>query len=151
MRARLFPLFIAVAVGVVGCRQPLAPDRSGTPVPTLAPEQQADRAEETKSARPKVSTPLQTLADRSARERRPIAAIARELHLRTQGERVQVQVRTLPAGQKAAQAAIAAVGGEATGATSDGALVQGWVPVAALDALAAYPDVLFIEGPTYMR
>lgn len=149
MRARLLPLLMALAAGGIGCGQPLAPDSPGAR--PESPDPRADPASETKNGRPKVDTALQELIDRPAREHRPMAEIAEQLGFVVQGDKVQVQIRTAPTGQKAAQAAIVAVGGVATGATSDGALVQGWVPVTAIDALAAYPDVLFIERPHYAR
>jgi hypothetical protein len=150
MRARLLPLFMAVAASMVGCRQPLAPSPQAEGAAQETSDPQARPDKKPGNPRPKVSSALQTLADRSARERRPLAEIAQELNLRTEGDLVQVQVRTSPEGQKAAQAAFVAVGGKATKVTSDGTLVQGWVPVTAFEALAAYPEVLFIEGPTYL-
>lgn len=64
--------------------------------------------------------------------------------------RVQVQL-TVSAGQaEAASEAVAAFGGKVTGLSIDKTIIQGFMPVANLEALAAHEAVQFVAAPEQM-
>ena len=67
--------------------------------------------------------------------------------LRISGDRVHVQVVTHQAGWEGAVKAIAEAGGEVTGVGFGDTLIQGWLPVDALEPVAAEEDVYFIRRP----
>ena len=61
--------------------------------------------------------------------------------------REHVQLTISPATQQQIVAAVAAVGGEITGSGNDGTVLQGWLPRAALQTIAARQDVFRIRRP----
>lgn len=65
--------------------------------------------------------------------------------LRLEDDRLQVRLSVRSA--EAATAAVLALGGEVTKRSHDGALLQAWLPLGALEALAAHPEVLMIRRP----
>jgi len=67
--------------------------------------------------------------------------------LRISGDRVHVQVVTHQAGWEGAVQAMTEAGGEVTGVGFGDTLIQGWLPVDALETVAAEEDVYFIRRP----
>lgn len=65
--------------------------------------------------------------------------------LRLEGGRLQVRLSVRSA--EAATAAVLALGGAVTKRSHDGALLQAWLPLAALEPLAAHPEVTMIRRP----
>ena len=91
-----------------------------------------------------------TLNDVSAAARVSVQAaldLAQARSLRTSGGRVHVQIVVQALGLQAILDAIAAAGGEVTGVGSDGALIQGWLPVESLDAIASQDGVQLVRRP----
>jgi subtilisin family serine protease len=74
-------------------------------------------------------------------------ALAESGSLRLSGDRVHVQILTHAAELEDATQAVAEAGGEVTGVAFEDTLIQGWLPVNALEAVAAHEDVFFIRRP----
>ena len=74
-------------------------------------------------------------------------ALAESESLRLSGDRVHVQILTHAPGLEGAVQAMTEAGGEVTGVGFGDTLIQGWLPVDALEALAAQEDVFFIRRP----
>jgi hypothetical protein len=74
-------------------------------------------------------------------------AYAKTHSLRLSGNQVHVQIVTHAAGVHGATQAIAEAGGEVTGVGSNGTLIQGWLPVDALQTMVADANVLYIRRP----
>ncbi len=66
---------------------------------------------------------------------------------RLEEQRLQVQVAVAEGAQEAVIARIADLGGLATGAASEPARLQAWLPLDALEALAAMDEVLMLRRP----
>lgn len=94
---------------------------------------------------PKLDSALADLA--AAGEDSAQKALAQSQALRLSGDRVHVQVVTEAVRLQGALQAVHAAGGEVTGVGSDSALIQGWLPIVALEDVAADDDVLFIRRP----
>ena len=76
-------------------------------------------------------------------------ALAESESLRLSGDRVHVQILTHAPGLEGAVQAMIEAGGEVTGVGFGDTLIQGWLPVDALEALAAQEDVFFIRRPIH--
>lgn len=87
------------------------------------------------------------LATVAAHSPQAAVAWAEDQGLRLSGGRVHMQIVTFAAGLEGAVRAVTGAGGEVTGVGNDGALIQGWLPVAELEAVAADSTVLFIRRP----
>ena len=75
------------------------------------------------------------------------ADLAENRNLRTHHGQVQVQI-TVSAGQSnSAAAAVHSLGGEISGRSKDGHLLQGWLPARALLSLAEHSSVAYIRPP----
>jgi subtilisin family serine protease len=74
-------------------------------------------------------------------------ALAESGSLRLSGDRVHVQILTHAPGLEGVVQAMTEAGGEVTGVGFGDTLIQGWLPVDALEALAAQEDVFFIRRP----
>jgi len=74
-------------------------------------------------------------------------ALAESGSLRLSGDLVHVQIVTHAPGLDGAVQAITGAGGEVTGVGFGDTLIQGWLPVDALEAVAAHEDVHFIRRP----
>lgn len=99
------------------------------------------------SRNPKLDSALADVAESAGVSLASALDVARSIGLRLDGERVHVQVSTHAEGQKAATQAVIESGGEVTKSSPDGTLLQGWLPVSALDAVAACPDVYLVRRP----
>lgn len=73
--------------------------------------------------------------------------VARLQSLRLSDSRVQVQIVTHPAGLENAMRAVAGAGGEVTDIGNDRTLIQGWLPIRSLRAVADEDDVYLIRRP----
>ena len=60
---------------------------------------------------------------------------------------MQVKVTTHPEGVQSVTEAIVAAGGEVTGSANGDTWLQAWIPIGALDAIAAQDDVQYISRP----
>ncbi|MBN1641757.1 MAG: S8 family serine peptidase [Anaerolineae bacterium] len=96
---------------------------------------------------PKLDAAMDALVAAAALPEGDLPAAARSSSLRTEGDRVHVQVVVGEEGWAAAAQAIGSAGGEVTSVTRGKTLIQGWVPVSALLSLAARPDVYAILRP----
>ena len=96
---------------------------------------------------PRLDDALVELAAQPAAERAAEASSAGGLRL--QDGRVQARLVIAPNGEEAARAAVAAAGGEVTGAL-DGVL-QVWLPPAALAAVADSTGVAYLGAPDYAQ
>ncbi len=76
-----------------------------------------------------------------------LATLAQETGVRLEGERAQVQLVIDASQRKQVSQAVAALGGEITGARLDGTLLQGWAPLSALQALAQRPGIHYVKRP----
>jgi len=73
--------------------------------------------------------------------------LAKSQSLRLSGDRVHVQIVTHARGMENVVGSITKAGGEVTGIGNDDTLVQGWLPVDALETVAAQEDVYLIRRP----
>jgi subtilisin family serine protease len=73
--------------------------------------------------------------------------LAKSVSLGLSDNRVQVQITTHAPGSENAIKAIVEAGGEVTGVSDDHTLIQGWLPVNALETIAAQPDVYYVHRP----
>jgi subtilisin family serine protease len=101
-----------------------------------------------RSARnPKLDSYLASLAAAAESSPGEALALAEAGSLRLSGDRVHVQILTHAPGLEGATQAVAEAGGEVTGVAFEDTLIQGWLPVDALEAVAAHEDVYFIRRP----
>ena len=96
---------------------------------------------------PKLDASMAGLAAAAETSAQATQAWAEAQALRLSGDRVHVQIATFAVGLPGAIAAVTKAGGEVTKVGNDGALIQGWLPVAALETVAADDSVLFIRRP----
>ena len=75
-------------------------------------------------------------------------ALAESGGLRFLGDRVQVKITTHPEGVQSVTEAVVAAGGEVTGSANGDTWLQAWIPVAALDTIAAQDDVYYSAVPS---
>ena len=80
-----------------------------------------------------------------------VASVAGAEGLRLDDGRVQAQIAVDPARADDVSAAVAAVGGTVTGAIGGGALLQAWLPVAALERLADRGGVAQVRRPAVVQ
>ena len=73
--------------------------------------------------------------------------LAQSAGLRFVGDRVQVKITTHPEGVQSVTEAVVAAGGEVTGSANGDTWLQAWIPVGALDTIAAQDDVQYISRP----
>ena len=98
-------------------------------------------------AHPRLDDALAALAAQPAGERAAETATAEGLRL--ESGRVQARLVVAPGQQEAARAAVAAAGGEVTGALGDA--LQVWLPPAALTVVADAPGVTYLGVPDYAQ
>lgn len=96
---------------------------------------------------PKLDSTMAHLAANAQNSRRSALDLAASQALRLSGDRVQAQIVTTASSLDSALQAVAEVGGEVTGIGSSGSLIQGWLPMVALEELAADDAVLQIRRP----
>jgi uncharacterized delta-60 repeat protein len=152
---RLAALLIVVALALVGGVQgvaaplPQAPTPFETaPLPAEALSWTTDMPAGARATQnPKLDPALAGLA--AAAETSPQAALAwaEAQALRLSGDRVQVQVASDAAHLPGAIEAVNKAGGEVTKTGNDATLIQGWLPVDALEVVAASEDVYLIRRP----
>jgi hypothetical protein len=73
--------------------------------------------------------------------------LAESRNLSTQDDKVQIQITIADAQTQAAIAAVQSLGGEISGRSNDGRLLQGWLPPQALPHLAEQKSVAYIRPP----
>ena len=100
-----------------------------------------------RSPHPRLDDTLAELAVQPAGERAADATTTDGL--RVQDGRVQTRLVVTPDGQDAARAAVAAAGGEVTGALGDA--LQVWLPPAALKTVANSDGVAYLSVPDYAQ
>jgi len=96
---------------------------------------------------PKLDSSMDKLASASEVSDQQALDRAGSLGLRLSGQRVQAQITIDAAGLRSVREAVAKAGGEITGAANQDALLQGWLPVSALESLAGLDAVLQIRRP----
>jgi subtilisin family serine protease len=96
---------------------------------------------------PKLDSTLADVATRAEDSIQRALASARSQSLRLSGDRVHVQIVTHAAGLQRAIQAVIEAGGEVTKVGNDAALIQGWLPLNALETVAADDDVYLIRRP----
>ncbi|MFO7742593.1 MAG: S8 family serine peptidase [Anaerolineae bacterium] len=146
-------VLIAALVLVASAQTAAAPARqAGVPFDTipLPPEALSwtpDLIGGTRTSRnPRLDSAMNELA--SAQDSQAALTAAQSQSLRLSGGRVQVQVATHPHGIQGAVRAVTEAGGEVTVIRKDAMLFQGWLPMAALEDVAADDDVYLIRRPT---
>ena len=104
-------------------------------------------ADEPTARNPKLDSVLAQLvaAQTSAGE---VKNLAESQSLRLSDNRVHIQIVTHAAGLASVTAAVTDAGGEVTGIGQNDTLIQGWLPIEALEKVAAENDVYFIRRPT---
>lgn len=110
---------------------------------TIAPA----RADEPSTRPPKLDSTLAQLASASTASGGAVNAQAESSAIRLVNGRVQVQIVTDSANLAAVKAAVSQAGGEVTGVGQHDTLVQGWLPPAALEAIANRREVYFVRRP----
>ncbi len=96
---------------------------------------------------PKMDSVLAELATASRTSMTQALALAQASALKLAGDRVQVKITTHAAAAENVTRAVVAAGGEVTGRANGATWLQAWLPIAALDALAAEKDVDTISRP----
>ncbi len=99
------------------------------------------------ASNPKMDSDLAALATAASAASGDASALTQSEGLRFQGDRVQVKITTHPEGVQAVTAAVVAAGGEVTGSANGDTWLQAWIPVSALDTIAAEADVAYISRP----
>jgi uncharacterized repeat protein (TIGR01451 family) len=74
--------------------------------------------------------------------------LAHAQSLNLSGERVQIQIVVRAQGVEKVVGAVTKAGGEVTGVGNEDTLIQGWLPVDALETVAAQDDVYLIRRPS---
>ena len=153
--SQLFSLFLILTLLLSSIPNGLAANIDQPPQPfdiIRIPAQALNVTEEAAPEKQSVALPGldSTLTDLvAANKASPQAAsdLARQRGLRTSASRVYVQFVVDAGNLERAKSAILQNGGQVTGVSNDGGLLQGWLPVDALEGLAAAPDVHFIRRP----
>ncbi len=101
----------------------------------------------TAASNPKLDSVLAELAAAGQTAPAQARALAQASSLKLAGERVQVKIVTRAAAAETVTQAVIAAGGEVTGSANGATWLQAWLPIAALDALAAENDVDTISRP----
>jgi len=99
------------------------------------------------ASNPKMDSDLAALASAGSASSGDALTQAQSSGLRFLGDRVQVKITTHPEGVQAVTEAVVAAGGEVTGRANGDTWLQAWVPVPALDTIAAEADVYYISRP----
>jgi subtilisin family serine protease len=99
------------------------------------------------SRNPKLDSFLSDVAGAAKISTEEAVALAESHSLRISAGRVHVQIVTHAPGVKAAIQAVTGAGGEVTGVAYGDTLIQGWLPVEALETVAVQDDVYFIRRP----
>ena len=143
--------FLLLMGSVSSHAAPLPPQSGGFEVVKLPPQALSIgpgfAQPQTAPGNPKMDSDLARLATMSRVSVAQALNQAQSSALRVAGDRVQVKI-TVPSG--AAQKVIAAAGaagGEVTGSANGDTWLQAWLPVGALDAMAALADVDYISRP----
>jgi subtilisin family serine protease len=122
------------------------PDSLGAPPPPE--ERAAGLAAETRTARnPKLDSVLADVAVVARVSEARAIAQARSQSLRLSGDRVHIQLVTEASVLQSAVHIVTQAGGEVTGVGYDDTLIQGWLPVNALERVAARDEVHYIRRP----
>jgi subtilisin family serine protease len=95
----------------------------------------------------KLDSALGALAAAAKDSTETALAWARAHALRLSGDRVQVQIATRAEGLQRAIRALTAAGGQVTKVSNDSAWIQAWLPLDALEAVAADNDIYLIRRP----
>src|SRR4051794_31785479 len=95
-----------------------------------------------KSQNPKLDSTVNQLVSRARASSVDAAGLARAQSLRVSGDKVYLQVSIRAGSLAGVVKAIVGAGGQATGIGNDNTLLQGWLPVGALETIAAERDVL---------
>ena len=99
---------------------------------------------------PEVPGLAPTLADLAAAAKvsyQAASELAQAREVRLVGTQVHVQIAVHPGSSKSVTEAVKRAGGQITGSNNYGDLLQGWLPVDALEAMASQEDVLQIRPP----
>jgi len=130
---------------------PLPPSAGGFEVVKLPPQALSMGANlaqaQMASGNPKMDSELARLMTISQVSVAQALDQAQSSALRLAGDRVQVKITSRPGGAQNVIAAVAAAGGEVTGSANGDTWLQAWLPVGALDTIAAQPDVDYISRP----
>ncbi len=152
---RLVSLILMAALLLMGSLHSVAapPPRAALPYETVSLPPEARSWTPDAMAAPRASRHPQldsAMADLAAAADGSIAgaqALAGAQSLRLSDHRVQVQIVTHSPGLQRAIRAVAEAGGEVTVVGRDETLIQGWLPIGALEAVAAHDDVYLIRRP----
>lgn len=151
LAALLLVATVTLAGNLHGAAAPLSPETPAFETTVLPPEALSWTSNLNGSAHDAAASGLDAamagLATAAADSPQAAAAWAEDQALRLSDGRVHMQIVTFAAGLDEAIRAVAAAGGEVTGVSNDSALIQGWLPVAALQAVAADDSVLLIRRP----
>lgn len=140
---------LGLAGNLPGAAAPAPQDNAPFATLSLPPEAlswSADPADKPQR-HPRLDSTLDDLAGAAEESVEAALALARARSLRLSGDRVHVQVVTHAPGLQGALAAMAMAGGQVTKVGADSALIQGWLPITALAAVAAHEDVYLIRRP----
>ena len=99
------------------------------------------------SSNTKMDSDLAALATAGSAAAGDALAAAESGGLRLLGDRVQVKITTHPEGVQSVTEAVSAAGGEVTGSANGDTWLQAWIPLGALDTIAAREDVDYISRP----
>lgn len=152
--SRILLLFILLALILLGSLQSSAAPSNDDGVPfetmTLPPKHawtlDVHDIRQT-SQNPKLDSALADLAAAAKDSPQTVLALADILSLRLSGDRVHVQIVTETSGLQSALRAVEQVGGEVTKAADNGTLIQGWLPITALETVSANAGVYLIRRP----
>lgn len=143
----LFGLALIVAPPQPGAAAPATPAAwSVMALPPAAAQAPVLNARDN-ARNPKLDAALAELAAQAATPA-AAAALATTRGLRLEGARVQAEIAVDPAEAASVVLAIQGLGGTVTGQAQAGALLQGWLPIAALARVAALDAVEAVRRPT---
>ena len=153
-RSRLVSLLLTlvwILAGVSSSLAALPPGDKVFGVIALPPQAQSVSADFAVHARassyPKLDSAMASLAAVAKVSTEEAANLAKSRLLRLSGNRVHVQIIIQASGLEKVAEAVAKAGGEVTGVGNKDTLVQGWLPIEALEAVAAEADVYLIRRP----
>ncbi len=125
-----------------GSNNPIA---TPPPDPRTGPTNLAAAAQTAKN--PKLDSALTGLVAAAKVSSTAAKELAESQSLRLSDNRVHIQIVTSPAGLAQVTKAVAEAGGQVTGTGFSDTLVQGWLPIAAVERVAAQDDVYYIRRP----
>ncbi|MFO7742596.1 MAG: S8 family serine peptidase [Anaerolineae bacterium] len=147
-------VLIAALVLVASAQSAAAPARqAGVPFDTipLPPEALSWTPDSLPDARavrnPNLDSTMADLAAAAEDSVQTALALAESQSLRVSDDRVHVQIVTHAPGLQRAMQMVTGAGGEVTKVGNDATLIQGWLPIRALEAVAADDDVYLIRRP----